>query len=188
MMKEYVVMMLMLVPFAAAENQSVENISLSIENLSLDCAKQFECQKSGQSYWFDCKYDTETSDCRCFLGEFSKCDLSRSTVVIAASNESVPKAPFWITTLAVAKDYSGKAANLAVNASIRAKIMALAALALLVALVYFSTRDSSGKDLKRAVHYHKLAEKSYEKGDLEKSKEYYELSNYHREKAHENEE
>lgn len=192
MIKEFVIIALLLLPLAAAqapENSSlnssfgVENASLDIESLSADCARQYECQKSGQGYWFECGYDEASSDCRCYLGEFSRCNVSRSNISISTP----AKQSSWITAWAVAKVYSGKAAAMAINSSLRVKVSVLGALMLLIAFVYFSRRDDSGRDLKRAAHYHKLAENAYGKGDSEKSQKYYELSNYYREKGHQDE-
>jgi len=45
-----------------------------------DCKLQFECQPHGADYWRDCFYDNKTQNCRCFVGEFSSCDLESSSM------------------------------------------------------------------------------------------------------------
>ncbi|MCP3682840.1 MAG: hypothetical protein GY861_09140 [bacterium] len=47
-------------------------------NLDTECKKQYECQQSGDDYWYDCFEDN--GECRCLLGEFSKCDFENSSI------------------------------------------------------------------------------------------------------------
>jgi hypothetical protein len=178
MIRVLVILMLLLVPAASAQTK--------LQNLSDECALQFECQKANNGYWFDCRYEINTSGCRCFVGDFSSCNISRSSVKSAVTNSDEKSSP-GITALTMAKSYSVKVVNIIVGASLRAKVLILALVVMLLALVIFLVRDNTEKNLKRAIRYHKAAEEAYKKGDSEKSEKYHELSNYYREKAHENE-
>lgn len=53
---------------------------------------------------------------------------------------------------------------------------------LIIVLIYFRTRETPENNIKKARRYHKLAEKHHERGNEEKSKKYFEMSRYYREK------
>jgi hypothetical protein len=179
-------LLLLILTISIANNESI-----NLTELDDSCAAMFECQKRDGGYWFDCHYDENISDCRCFVGEFSKCNIEKSSLYSMNITEmNLTISPHLllqdITAFAVAQNYGVKVIDAIVGSSLRTKLFTLIMIIAVVMVIYHRTRESPEKNIRKARHYHKLAEKMYEKGDEEKAAKYYELANYHREKAHEN--
>ncbi|MBN2454642.1 hypothetical protein JXB11_03785 [Candidatus Woesearchaeota archaeon] len=154
------------------------------------CGMVFECQKADDGYWFDCYYDEGTEDCRCFVGDFSECNVSRASSVQMTPQEInltvIPEEP-ELTGFAVAGEYTTKLFSSVKGMGLAAKAFSVVVLIMIVVLIFSGRKDSPEKDLKKARSYHKKAVRAHDKGDDDKAQKYYELSDYYRDKAHDNE-
>jgi len=170
----------------------VASADINITQLNDRCAQLYECQKREIGYWFDCHYDENIGDCRCYTGEFSKCNVSQSTLysldvteVNLSIGAELPRPLEDLPFFAVAKNYGGKAFDWAQQTSFKTKLFALLLFGATITIIYYRNHASVDKDLKKAQKHHRLAEKAHKKGQEEKAAKHYELAEYHREKVHE---
>jgi len=57
----------------------LQNYTAGLNEKNTDCIKNLECrQKPGEnnSYWFNCFYDVNINDCRCYVGDYSDCNAT----------------------------------------------------------------------------------------------------------------
>ena len=171
----FLMVILLILPIAFALNQT-------LEELDAECAKQLECNETNGEYFFDCHFNEQLGECRCFTGDFSKCNASDE------ADSSVAAAPPGESFFSRAKWYAISVYDAAKNTPFWVKIAALTAVIVILLGAYYLVRsEMPDKDLSKARRYHRIATKAHDKGKEEKAEKYYELANYHRERAHENE-
>lgn len=152
-------------------------------HLSSDCAYKYECQRSDakDTFFYNCYYDVQSSECQCSKGVFSSCNVSSSS--LAAS-----------TVAALKRQYSGNGSVFAFVGGVFGKFGALpllakvAIVALAIAAVIFiltRLRDTASKNFRKAESLHAEAARLHESGDAEEAKLLFERAGYYREKAYE---
>ena len=60
----------------------LQNATAGFDEKNADCTKRLECrQKPGEnnSYWFNCFYDFSINDCRCYVGDYSNCNVTAAS-------------------------------------------------------------------------------------------------------------
>src|SRR3989338_10095895 len=54
----------------------------AVAHLNSDCAYRYECQRSDakDTFFYNCYYDVQSSECQCSTGAFSGCNVSSSSL------------------------------------------------------------------------------------------------------------
>lgn len=152
-------------------------------HLSSDCAYRYECQRSDarDTFFYNCYYDVQSSECQCSKGAFSSCNASSSS--LAAS-----------TAAALKRQYSGNGSVFAFIGGVFGKFGALPLLAKVVivavalaAVIFVLTRlrNTASKNFRKAESLHAEAARLHESGNEEEAKLLFEKAGYYREKAYE---
>lgn len=155
----------------------------TLAHLNSDCAYKYECQRSDakDTFFYNCYYDAQSSECQCSKGAFSSCSVGSSSL-------DVPKAA------ALKRQYSGNGFVLAVvggffgkfnSLPILAKIVVVAVAVAAVIFVFRRFRDTASRNFRRAESLHAEAAKLHETGNEEEAKLLFEKAGYYREKAYE---
>lgn len=164
---------------AAAENRSIGAVvKKSPKELSAECAYKYECRPRGEHVWYDCFFDPELGDCRCFVGDFGQCRINKSSLNAGEKEEKLgekEKGDAQVT--------GGAVSNTGGNAATIAIVGVIALFVLIFVVSRVADRNTPKNNFARARHYHKLGEKHHRAGDEKKAKQYYELSDKFRKRA-----
>ena len=160
-----------------------------LKHLDSDCAASFECKPNDVNgvYFYNCYYDVYSSECQCSEGEFSRCNVGKSSLSPSQA-ASLSKGfgrgfPFTLVGMAVG---SVKGAFEKFGAlPILAKIVILLLAAAAVVFIYNRLKDNAANNLRNAAELHDRATSLHEKGDEETARLLFEKANYYREKAFE---
>lgn len=158
---------------------------LNINQKDLDCQLKHECRPRDDYFYFDCYFDENISDCRCYVGLFSRCNLEASNLSIIAKPSVREK--FRITYL---KDKLRPIMPLlrfakGVLYNWRTYVLGLLLILILIIIFYAYNRDTPLNNMRKARSHHKKAQKLYEKGKYEQSEKHYKIAEEYRKKVKE---
>jgi len=147
-----------------------------VKHLDEDCASAFECRPNdAKSVFFNnCRYDVYSSECQCSEGDFSRCNLSRSSV--SGREAAAFRGNDREGLLAAAFGWLG-------SVPIAFKVAAVALLAVAAIAIVSRHRDNAVNNLRRARMLHEKASRLHDAGKEEQAKALFDRSNYLRERA-----
>jgi len=109
---------------------------------------------------------------------------SLAILLAAIANASVVYAESPMTVyLGYVKSGFAELISLALNLSFVGKVGVVAAVAIVIGIVYSRTRDTPANNLRKARALHKKATEMHQSGDEQQAAEHYQKAEYHREKA-----
>lgn len=156
-------------------------------HLDGDCSRAFECKPNDVKgvFFYGCHYDVHSSECQCSEGEFSKCDVSASSL---GPKEAARLSGGGAGLFAIAGSIAAPVKSV-FGAFSGLPLVAKAALAVIAAFALFALfsrmRDNASNNLRKAQSLHERASALHEKGKEEEAKALFEKANFHRERAQE---
>ena len=162
-----------------------------VQHLDVDCGQALECKQTDAKnvFFFSCYYDVGSAECQCSKGDFSRCNVSSSSLdakqaaAIQNSGGGANKGILGLARSAFAAP--GFFFSRFMGLPLLAKLFILAVAAAAVILAFNRLKDSAANNLRTAKDLHEEASVLNEKGEEDKAKALLDKSNYYREKAYE---
>jgi len=162
-----------------------EELEVNITQKNIECQLRYECRPRGDYFYYDCYFDENISDCRCFVGLFSRCNLEASNLSIIA--KPTIRERFRMAYIKDKLKPIMPLLRLARRVLYNWRTGVVGVLVVLIALIVFYAynRDTPSNNLRKARGYHKKAQRLYEKRKYEKAEKYYELAEEYRKRVKE---
>lgn len=162
-----------------------EKIEVNLTQKNRECQLRYECMPHEDYFYYSCYFDENISDCRCFVGLFSMCNLEASNLSIIA--KPTPKEIFVVKYVKEKLKSIEPLLILAKGVLYNWRTGVVGILIVLVILIVFYAynRDTPSNNLRKASSYHKKAQELYEKGRYEKAEKYYKLAEEYRKRVKE---
>lgn len=165
--------------------ETKETFELNLSQKNKECQLRFECRPKGDNFYYDCYFDENISDCRCFVGLFSRCNLEASNLSIIARSSMGER-----LRLAYIKDklrpimpFLSPLKGILCNW--RTYVLGVLIILILIIIFYAYNRDTPANNMRKARSHHKKAQALYEKGRYEEAGKHYKMAKDYRKKVKE---
>ncbi len=149
------------------------------------CELKYECRPHEDYFYYNCYFDENISNCRCFVGLFSKCrlELSNLSIIAQPTIRDRFRLDYIKDRMRPLKPLFSSAKGILYNW--RTYVLGVLLALIVLILFYAYNRDTPANNLRKAVSCHKKAQKLYEKGKQKNAEKYYKLSEEYRKKVKE---